>query len=155
MKAPDTMRRPYTVPWLREAIEGLGKRYSMPSEPTLWMLAKRLNVGAEIYADREVLCAARARAAEVHHALQVLQHWHDDRAKELDAANIPPEIVKRETQLRDKFNAYMKAMASPAPEFVPGLSQCPFSPWMSGWCGRSSKTGATSRCSLPTCSCWP
>jgi hypothetical protein len=110
MKAPDTMRRPYTVPWLREAIEGLGGRgYAVPSEPKLGLLARCLNVGAEIYADRELVRDARARAADVDHALQVLQSWHDDRCKESEANNIPPEIVKRETQLRNKFNAYMEA----------------------------------------------
>jgi hypothetical protein len=127
VKAPDTMRRPYTVPWLRETVERLGPKYSVPSEPALGLLARWLNVGAEIYADRELMRAARARATETYNALQVLQSWHDDRCKDSEAANIPPEIVKRETQLRDKFNSYMEAyMEAMTPhEIVPGLPMRP------------------------------
>jgi len=103
---------PFTVAWLRETIEGLGPKYSVPSEPKLGLLARWLNVGAEIYADQEPGRAARARATEMYNALQVQKRWFDDRRKELEAANIAPEMVERETQLRDKFNSYLEAMTS-------------------------------------------
>ena len=103
-------QHPFTVAWVRETIEALGDRYSVPSESTLFSLANRLNLTTDVYESREVTRAHLDQYTEMYNALQVQKRWFDDRWKELEAANLLHD--ERETQLRDKFNAYMEAMTS-------------------------------------------
>src|SRR5262249_13471976 len=103
---------PFTVAWVREAIESLGRGYRVPPERGLEYMASRLNGDFVFYTSKDQASANAARASEVRNALKVLACFHEDRWKELLAAShIPPDIVERETQLRDKFNAYRVEMS--------------------------------------------
>src|SRR5262249_56321740 len=104
-------QRPFTVAWVREAIESLGDGYRVPPERGLEYMASRLNGKFYFYMLKDQASASAARASEVRNALKALARFHPDRWKELLAAShIPPAIVECETQLRDKFNAYTGEM---------------------------------------------
>src|SRR5262249_15022430 len=95
--------------------------------------------------------------SEVRNALRVLARYHEDRWTELLAAapHLLPRsvskkkrayIVGRETQVRDKFNAYSEEMIH-----LLAYSSA-ISPWMWRRCMRPSKAGTTSRRALRACS---
>jgi hypothetical protein len=112
MEALDTVQFPFSVAWVREAIESLGGRYGVPSESKLEWMATQLNWDVYmLYSWKERISTSQARVSEVRNALKVLTRFHEDRQKELEAVDIPPHLVERETQLRDKFNAYMETMS--------------------------------------------
>src|SRR5262249_48825916 len=109
---------PFTVAWVREAIESLGGQYVVPPEAELQSLVNWLNPLAFIYTWEG---RPKVRDSEVRNALRVLARYHEDRWTELLAAapHLLPRsvskkkrayIVGRETQVRDKFNAYSEEM---------------------------------------------
>ena len=102
-------RPPFTVAWVREAIEGLGDQYRVPPESRLRWLVNWLNGDAFIYTWKG---RPKVHDFEVLNALEVLARYHEGRWKELlaGAPHLRPHIVERETQLRDKFNAYSEEM---------------------------------------------
>ena len=102
-------QHPFTVAWVREAIESLGGGYRAPSESELESMVSWLNGFAFIYTWED---RPKVRHSEVRNALKVLACYHEDRWKELlaTAPHLPPHFVEREMQLRDKFNAYSEEM---------------------------------------------
>src|SRR5262249_23433171 len=65
-------QHPFTVAWVREAIEGLGGRYNVPPERELECIAGRLKAKSYLYTWKDQTSASAARASEVRNALKVL-----------------------------------------------------------------------------------
>src|SRR5262249_47076287 len=62
-------QHPFTVAWVREAIEGLGGRYNVPPERELECIAGRLKAKSYLYTWKDQTSASAARASEVRNAL--------------------------------------------------------------------------------------